>query len=932
MRGELVAIDLETTGLDAARDSIIEVGAARMIDGKIVEEFTQLVDPGFPIPALVTNITGIRSEDVLGQPLFEAIAPALRTFVGSAPLIGHNIGFDVAFLQRYGLVTSNIRVDTYDLASVLMPRAPRYNLNSLAAQIGIELENAHRALDDARASALLYWELWQKSLALSSAVLHEIINAAQGLEWDSVIVFENALREQEATGRAKSTVLDLSEIFEPYDGETKPLRPNETRSRMNTDAVIGLIDDGGSLAQAIPNYEKRQQQIDMAHAVIDALNDGHHVMIEAGTGTGKSIAYLVPSIVWSTMNNERVVVSTNTINLQEQLMTKDIPALQEALDIPFRAAVLKGRSNYLCPRRLTATRRRRPTSIDELRTLAKILVWLVESGTGDKGEISLRGPVEHITWQRLSAEDEGCTINRCAAIMEGTCPFYKARKQAEAAHLLVINHALLLSDATTDNRVLPEYQFLVLDEAHHLEDAVTNSLSFRLDEATLRRRLADLGGPKRGLLGDLLNNVQNSIPDKEVKRLEKYILSISEASALMEKHIGSLFAAFRAFITELNGQQGDYLTLMRVTSPLRDKTSFSQIASVWSILKEFMDVISEAMRQLADKLTMLEEYEIADYDDLLNSTSTAARYLKEMNAQLTAFITEPDDNTIYWMSAGQDMSYSLAIHAAPLHIGPMAERYLWQNKESIVLTSATLRTNGSFNYISDRLNADNIETVEVGSPFNYHDSTLLYVPTDIPEPNDRQRYQQAVERGIIELAAALNGRVLGLFTSYSHLRQTAQAITPRLALGNIAVYDQSDGSSRQALLEGFRSAEKAVLLGTKSFWEGVDIPGESLSALVIVRLPFAVPTDPIFAARSETYSNSFDEYAVPEAILRFRQGFGRLIRTRSDRGVVTVFDRRIVSKSYGANFLEALPDCTVQYGSLNGLPTAAQDWLNLALK
>jgi DNA polymerase-3 subunit epsilon/ATP-dependent DNA helicase DinG len=237
-----------------------------------------------------------------------------------------------------------------------------------------------------------------------------------------------------------------------------------------------------------------------------------------------------------------------------------------------------------------------------------------------------------------------------------------------------------------------------------------------------------------------------------------------------------------------------------------------------------------------------------------------------------------------------------------------------------VLTSATLRTNGSFNYISDRLNADNIETVEVGSPFNYHDSTLLYVPTDIPEPNDRQRYQQAVERGIIELAAALNGRVLGLFTSYSHLRQTAQAITPRLALGNIAVYDQSDGSSRQALLEGFRSAEKAVLLGTKSFWEGVDIPGESLSALVIVRLPFAVPTDPIFAARSETYSNSFDEYAVPEAILRFRQGFGRLIRTRSDRGVVTVFDRRIVSKSYGANFLEALPDCTVQYGSLNGLP------------
>ena len=197
----------------------------------------------------------------------------------------------------------------------------------------------------------------------------------------------------------------------------------------------------------------------------------------------------------------------------------------------------------------------------------------------------------------------------------------------------------------------------------------------------------------------------------------------------------------------------------------------------------------------------------------------------------------------------------------------------------------------------------------------------------MPEPNERQRYQQAVERGIVELAAALNGRVMALFTSYSQLRQTAQAVAPRLALGNIIVYDQSDGTSRQALLEGFKSAQQAVLLGTRSFWEGVDIPGESLSALVIVRLPFAVPSDPIFAARSETYANSFDEYAVPEAVLRFRQGFGRLIRTSSDRGVVAIFDRRVISKSYGAHFLEALPDCTVEYGTLAALPAAARAWL-----
>jgi DNA polymerase-3 subunit epsilon/ATP-dependent DNA helicase DinG len=220
--------------------------------------------------------------------------------------------------------------------------------------------------------------------------------------------------------------------------------------------------------------------------------------------------------------------------------------------------------------------------------------------------------------------------------------------------------------------------------------------------------------------------------------------------------------------------------------------------------------------------------------------------------------------------------------------------------------------------------------VPVGSPFNYRESTLVFIPNDIPDPNDRQRFQHAVERGIIELAAALSGHLMALFTSYTQLRQTAQAIAPRLALGSITVYDQSDGSSRQALLDGFKATEKAVLLGTRSFWEGVDIPGESLSALVIVRLPFSVPTDPIFAARAETYADPFNQYTLAEAILRFRQGFGRLIRTRTDRGVVAVFDNRLLTKSYGAMFIESLPECTVLQDSLGELPHTAVNWLNPA--
>jgi len=933
MRGELVAIDLETTGLDPLNDAIIEIGAVRMVDGEIVDELSQLIDPGFPIPPYITHLTGITTDDVSGQPPIERVLPGFKHFVGDAPVIGHYIKFDAEFLARHGALRSHLLIDTYDLAAVLLPRAPRYNLTSLTTESGIDLEHAHRALDDAKAAALLYWDLWLRALQLPYETLQEIVTAAQGLNWQAEPVFRAALAEVRPPLQAKPQDLSGRALFGPPPKDDKPLRPNDHLNQLSTDEVTAIIDEGGALSQAIPNFDRRPQQIEMARAVTDAFNRGQHILIEAGTGTGKSIAYLVPAILWAVTNNQRVVISTNTINLQEQLINKDLPILQQALNTPFRAAVLKGRSNYLCPRRLAAIRRRKPTSVDELRTLAKILVWLLESQTGDRGEISLRGPIENITWQRLSAEDEGCLLDRCRSIMGGVCPFYKARKAAESAHLLVVNHALLLSDAASDNRVLPEYTSLVIDEGHHLEDAVTNSFSFRLDEATLRRRLADLGGPTSGLLGDVMRSAQAAAPEKEIKKLSRGVSAISDATKLMDHHIGSLFAGFQSVVDSLDqSSASDYVTQIRVVEAIRDRDSFTQLQEHWQHLKEFFDAVSHAMQQLTEALARLEQYDLPDYNDLVNSTAAAYRYLQETNNQLHSFIAEPDANMIYWITVGRDRFTGISIHAAPLHIGPKVEKHLWHTKETIILTSATLQTRGGFDYIRERLNAQHVATLEVGSPFNYRESTLLYIPTDIPEPTDRHHYQQAVERGIVELAAALNGRVLALFTSYAQLRQTAQAITPRLALGNIAVYDQSDGSSRQALLDGFISAEKAVLLGTRSFWEGVDIPGQDLSALVIVRLPFAVPTDPIFAARSETYTNSFNEFAIPDAILRFRQGFGRLIRSSTDRGIVTVFDRRIISKGYGMHFLEALPECHIEHGLLSGLPAAAQNWLSLTQK
>ncbi|MBZ0280496.1 MAG: 3'-5' exoribonuclease, partial [Anaerolineae bacterium] len=325
MRGELVALDLETTGLSAESDAIIEVGAVRMKNGEIIDEFGTLVNPNRPIPAHITHITGIRNEDVVASPGIGSVLSKLAAFVGDAPVIGHNVRFDTGFLQRQGILRTNVQIDTYELASVLMPRAPRYNLSSLAQQIHVDLENAHRALDDARAAALLYWMLWEKALNLPYATLSEIVALAKGVEWDARPTFEAALEERIQEREHISKSPGLESLFKAPSSENKALRPKETPALISSEAITSLLDGSGLIAQQMEGYEERSQQIEMAVAVTDAFNAAHHVMIEAGTGTGKSVAYLIPSILWSLENHERVVISTNTINLQEQLIQKDIP-------------------------------------------------------------------------------------------------------------------------------------------------------------------------------------------------------------------------------------------------------------------------------------------------------------------------------------------------------------------------------------------------------------------------------------------------------------------------------------------------------------------------------------------------------------------------------------------------------------------------------
>ncbi len=923
MLGEYIAFDLETTGLNADRDEIIEIGAARFRQGKVVERYQTLVNPGKSIPSEVTHLTGIDDDEVATAPRMVSLLPRLRAFFGESTLVCHNVSFDVGFMNKHGLLADNPAQDTYELATILLPDAPRYNLGSLAAQMGVVLEDAHRAYADAEATGQLYWQLWRKLCSLPSGLLAEIIQLSGELQWSMRGVFQaalqEALRNTEAT-QPRQQPFAVEAIFgesaEPADAA---LNIGDASRQLLDLATISQVFGGvGALSAQHDSFEMRPQQADMAREVAQALNTGQQLLIEAGTGTGKSLAYLIPAASWALQNGNRVTIATNTINLQEQLLKQDIPLTRQVVGQGLRAALMKGRNNYLCPRRLTTLRQRKPANLDELRALAKVLVWLQEGGAGDRGSITLRGS-EWQVWSRLSAQDEGCTSSRCATEMAGICPFHRARQQAEAAHIVITNHALLVADAAIENRALPAYHNLIVDEAHHLEEAITSGMSRHIDQRKLMGRLNDIGK----CLNLFLNVARKGFPTAAASKLGDFVQMISQAIAEMRAAIRAYFRALSDF---LRSQKSDHYYGMRLLQKHRDSGGFTNVQSAWQRLAAYMLALTDALERLVKALPRYAQYGLPEFADYRSEIRGHWHYIAELHEQLERFTNDPDSNAVYGLKAGQ-RSDSLQLTIAPLHVGPMMDEYLSQRLESIVLTSATLRAQEHFEHIKERLYIEDYRELALGSPFDYRSSTLLFVPQDMPEPGKRTGYQRMLERGIIELTSALNGRVMVLFTSYAQLRETALHITPRLKLGDIEVFDQSFGGSREVLLESFKRADRAILMGVRSFWEGIDIPGEDLSALVIARLPFAVPSEPIFAARAETYSNSFQQYAVPDAILRFRQGFGRLIRSRSDRGIVAIFDSRVISKHYGASFLESLPDCTVQFAALEKLPSLAKAWI-----
>ena len=530
-------------------------------------------------------------------------------------------------------------------------------------------------------------------------------------------------------------------------------------------------------------------------------------------------------------------------------------------------------------------------------------------------------------WGHISAEDDACTSETCLERTGGACPFFRSKQASQNAHILVVNHALLLTDVAVGNRVLPEYEHVIVDEGHHLESATTDSLSFRLTQSDVERLLREAGGSSSGILGHLLATTRNQVRPSDFALLNQKIERATDLIWRLQEQARLFFDALAEFVaSQREGQPAStYVYQERILPATRTQPGWDSVEIAWSAAGETLSLLIALIGEIQKGVTELYSDGLEALEDVISNLGNLYRRLTETESMVSSLIFDPASDYVYWVEVNPN-SNRLALNAAPIRVGPLVEKFLWHEKRSVILTSATLTTHGEFNYIRNTLAADEADELALGSPFDYETAALLYIANDIAEPNAHD-FQSQLDRTLVGLCKASGGRTLVLFTSYAQLKRTSKNISGPLAKEDITVYEQGEGASPNALLESFKSNERAILLGTRSFWEGVDIPGEALSVLVIVKLPFAVPTDPLVAARAETFEDPFNEYHLPEAILRFRQGFGRLIRTQSDRGVVVILDRRVLTKAYGKTFIESLPQCTVRVGSLNELPNAASKWL-----
>lgn len=926
MTQRYVVVDLETTGNSPKKgDRIIQFAGVVIENDKIVDTYSTFIHPGQEISLFIEELTGISNETVKDAPDFEDVAENIFRLIEGACFVAHNVLFDLSFLQEE-LVRCGFEpfygstLDTVELAKIMKPTSDGYKLHQLAKEENLDHSRPHQADSDAYATALLLLELKKKLFNMPLMTLKQLYRLSFSLQSeiseliDAIIASKLTKAEVHSPGITTFRGLAFKKVTdagEPVDKEAEFPIDNEGKIAM--------------LQQAYPVFEARDGQLSMMNLIHHSFESRQDAIIEAGTGIGKSLGYLLPAVYFARKHQEPVVVSTYTLQLQDQLLQNEVPKLKKILPFSFQAVLLKGRGNYLSLAKFERALREKEDNYETALTKMQILVWLTETETGDKDELNLTSGGQ-LFWNRL--QSDGLTYVGLKKPWIELDFFERAKRTAAKADIIITNHSFLMSDLLTEDALIPKTGYLILDEAHHLEQAASKQLGRRLNYITVKTMLNRLG----------------TFDQKQLfHRLEKLLtnngLSDGKPTHSFDQKLNDFSYEFEQLFYFMSKQAE---ILSRSASPKR--ISFKIDEPIWNhaifVAERLVDLLGSIIMELEKRLYLLMDNELSLGKNALfylNDIEVLLGHLQDTRDSLHEFFIKPHEENIYWL----DYTKAAPQHGVTLTVQPISgSKWLWDSyfgeQKSVIMTSATLAVKNSFQYFKAQLGLENetIQTASYPSPFPYQDLVKVLVPNDIPDINGLSvaDFSENAANHIIAAAQAAKGRMMVLFTSHEMLRATYYAIKDSDVLDDYTLFAQGiSGGSRMRLLRNFQSFEKAVLFGTTSLWEGVDIPGEDLSCLVIVRLPFSPPDEPVTAAKCQLLDkqgkNSFSAYSLPEALLRFRQGFGRLIRTPKDRGLLIILDRRVITAKYGPEFKKSIPNVEWKNVSISEMTDLIEKWI-----
>lgn len=765
----------------------------------------------------------------------------------------------------------------------------------------------------------------------SDVVIHNHPSGELKPSSNDMAIAHDLARDEVASYIVNNAVDDIYVVIEPF-------RKAE-QVALEGEQMIAMLSPGGIVSKKLKGYEHRPQQLAMIHKVAEAFNHKKIAIIEAGTGVGKSLAYLIPAIYWATQNNERCVVSTNTINLQEQLIKKDIPFLKKALGLEFESVLVKGRGNYICLRKVRALETGQQELIEpaQREEFNSIIQWSKVTPDGSRSDLNF--VPSSAVWEEVCSESDSCLRSRCEFYQQ--CFVTKARRQANRAHILVVNHHLLFADlavqaAGADVAVLPRYHHIVFDEAHNIDDIATDYFGVGITRAgvarIIRRLYGQVDSKPVGLfvlfakkLGGEYAKHRLADFKAAIDRIEMELIPRCDAMLQFNEEVMTTLAQ----LVQEQDRNWQAEAKLRINAGVR-QTDFWQ-SQVVPQLKNFVDLLKRFCSDLSsviEKVELINQRLEKEILYLLIDLKTQNQRLREVIDVINAIVLKDDQEHVRWVEAqrrrfGRDI---VRLKMAPLAIAESMNELVYQNYQTIIMTSATLTIAGTpgkseFSYLARQLGLHLLErsrviTAKIPGSFDYKNQVIIAIPLDLPNP-DSDAFADAVSAAIFDALKISGGRAFVLFTSYSLLNRVYQKLEPELAKLGIVSLKQGQ-LNRHELLEQFKRDQTSVLFGTDSFWQGVDVEGEALENVIITKLPFKVPSEPIIEARMEAIErrggNAFLEYSLPQAVIKLKQGFGRLIRKKTDFGSVFIFDKRIIEKYYGRIFLQSLPDTRIVQG------------------